>query len=80
LIGYGPVWLRSFSGFVTGLPNTRKKPDLKGLRKWGEKVYVRIEGGTKLGGRVHEGKWLGVDEESKGIRVYWPDMKNVTVE
>src|ERR1700678_2281432 len=26
------------------------------------------------------GKWLGVDEESKGARVYWPDNKTVTVE
>ena len=29
-----------------------KKPDLKNVHEWGEKVYVRIEGGTKLGGRV----------------------------
>ena len=29
-----------------------KKPDLKNVCEWGEKVYVRIEGGTKLGGRV----------------------------
>ena len=43
-------------------------------------VYVRIEGGTKLGGRVREGKWLGVDEESKGACIYWPDSKSVTVE
>jgi hypothetical protein len=26
------------------------------------------------------GKWIGVDEESKGVRVYWPDTKTVTVE
>jgi hypothetical protein len=57
-----------------------KKPDLKGVREWGEKVYVRIEGGTKLGGRVREGRWLGMDEESKGARIYWPDTKSVTVE
>jgi hypothetical protein len=57
-----------------------KKPDLKGVREWGEKVYVRIEGGTKLGGRVREGKWIGMDDESKGARVYWPDTKTVTVE
>jgi Reverse transcriptase (RNA-dependent DNA polymerase)/Integrase core domain/GAG-pre-integrase domain len=57
-----------------------KKPDLKGVREWGEKVYVRTESGTKLGGRVREGKWLGVDDESKGARVYWPDSKTVTVE
>jgi hypothetical protein len=57
-----------------------KKPDLKGVREWGETVYVRIEGGTKLGGRVREGRWLGMDEESKGARIYWPDTKSVTVE
>ena len=32
-----------------------KKPDLKKVCEWGEKVYVRVEGGTKLGGRVREG-------------------------
>ncbi|KAF8800889.1 hypothetical protein BYT27DRAFT_7104503, partial [Phlegmacium glaucopus] len=57
-----------------------RKPSLKGLREWGERMYVRIEGGTKLGGRVKEGRWLGIDEESKGVRVYWPDTKTVTVE
>jgi len=57
-----------------------KKPNLKGLREWGEKVYVRIEGGNKLGGRVREGCWLGVDEQSKGVRIYWPDTKTITVE
>ncbi|KAF8817637.1 hypothetical protein BYT27DRAFT_7074191, partial [Phlegmacium glaucopus] len=57
-----------------------RKPNLRGLREWGEKVYVRIEGGTKLGGRVKEGRWLGIDDESKGVRIYWPDTKSVTVE
>ena len=32
-----------------------KKPNLGGLREWGEKAYVRVEGGSKLGGRVCEG-------------------------
>ena len=41
---------------------------------------MRVEGGTKLGGRVKEGRWLGVDDESKGGRIYWPDTKLVTVE
>ena len=57
-----------------------KKPDLKNVCEWGEKFYVRIEGGMKLGGRVREGWWLGIDNESKGVRVYWPDTKSVTVE
>ena len=46
----------------------------------GEKVYVRIEGGTKLGGRVREGQWLGIDNESKGAHIYWLESKSVTVE
>ena len=29
-----------------------KKPDLKKVCEWGEKVYVRMEGGTKLGGEL----------------------------
>ena len=57
-----------------------KKPDLKGVREWGEWVYVRIEGGTKLGGRVREGRWIGMDDQSKGAQIYWPDSKMVTVE
>jgi len=57
-----------------------KKPNLKGLREWGETMWVRVEGGNKLGGRVREGKWLGVDEQSKGVRVYWPDTRTITVE
>ena len=29
---------------------------------------------------MREGHWLGVDEESKGVRIYWPDTKSVNVE
>ena len=56
-----------------------KKPNLKGLREWGERVWVRIEGGNKLEGRVREGRWLGVDEQSKGVHIYWPDTRTITV-
>ena len=37
-----------------------KKPDLKKVCEWGEKVYVRVEGGTKLGGRVMSGDTLTI--------------------
>jgi len=57
-----------------------KKSDMGGVREWGDKVWVRVEAGNKLGGRVREGRWMGVDEQSKGVRVYWPDKRNVTVE
>ena len=56
------------------------KPDLSGVREWGEKCWVRVEKGSKLGGRVREGRWVGVDDESKGARIYWRDTKTVTVE
>jgi hypothetical protein len=26
------------------------------------------------------GRWLGIDDEAKGVRVYWPDTKTVTIE
>ena len=57
-----------------------KKPDLSEVQEWGEKVWVRIEGGNKLGGRVHEGRWMCISEDSKGVRVYWPTTKMVTTE
>ncbi len=58
-----------------------KKPDLSNVRKWGEKVWVRVEGGDKLGGgRVREGRWMGIDDRSKGVRVFWPEKRTVTVE
>jgi len=57
-----------------------KKPDLRDVREWGKTVWVRIEGRNKLGGHVQEGRWIGVDEQLKGVRVYWLDKKSVTVE
>jgi hypothetical protein len=80
------VWLmnRTSTKAVDGMTpyeaTFSKKPNLGEVREWGEKVWVRIEGGDKLGGRVREGRWLGVDEKSKGVRVYWPDSKMVSVE
>ncbi|KJA29535.1 hypothetical protein HYPSUDRAFT_122171, partial [Hypholoma sublateritium FD-334 SS-4] len=35
---------------------------------------------SNLGGRVREGRWMGIDERSKGVRVFWPDKRTVTVE
>jgi len=57
-----------------------KKPDLRGVREWGSKVWVRNESSAKLGGRVNEGIWVGLDDKSKGARVYWPQTRTVTVE
>jgi len=55
------------------------KPDLSGVQEWGEKCWIHVEKGNKLGGCVHEGHWVGVDDESKGACIYWWDTKMVTV-
>ena len=46
----------------------------------GQKCWIQVEKGNKLGGCVYEGRWVGVDDESKGARIYWQDTKTVTVE
>ena len=55
----------------------RKKPNLWDVREWGETMWVWIKGGNKLRGCVCEGWWIGIDEQSKGVRVYWPDKRSV---
>ena len=55
-----------------------KKPDLSKVREWGEKVWICVEKGSKLGGRVKEGHWMGVDDTSKGVRIYWPDKHSLS--
>ncbi len=57
-----------------------KKPDLSNVREWGEKVWVRVEGGDKLGGRVREGRWMGIDDRSKGRARFLAEKRTVTVE
>lgn len=57
-----------------------KKPNLSEVREFGEKVWVRVEGGNKLGGRVREGHWLGMDQTSNGVRIWWPDTRTTSIE
>ena len=33
-----------------------------------------------MGGHIMEGQWLGVNEQSKGFHIYWPDTRMVTTE
>lgn len=80
------VWLmnrtttRALDGMTPYKAVFKKKPDMREVREWGEKVWVRVEGGNKLGGRVEEGRWVGVDDQSKGVWVYWPKTQTVSVE
>jgi hypothetical protein len=61
------IWLmnRTLTKAIDGMTPYEalgKKPDLRHVQEWGEKVWVRIEGGDKLGGHIKEGHWLGIDE------------------
>jgi len=38
------------------------------------------EGGSIFGGQIHKGKWMGLNEESKGRYVDWTDTRMATVE
>jgi hypothetical protein len=49
-----------------------EKPDLSVVRPWGCKAWVRRLGIGKLEPRAEECRFVGIDSESKGYRIYWP--------
>jgi hypothetical protein len=55
-------------------------PDLSGLKRFGEKVWVHDPTGSKLTLHAREGRWIGFDTESRGHRVYWLTNRSVSVE
>jgi len=57
-----------------------KRPDLSGLREWGDDVWVHQAGGDKLGGRAKRGRWIGYDEESNGSLIYFSDTGAIRIE
>ncbi|PPQ82237.1 hypothetical protein CVT24_012925 [Panaeolus cyanescens] len=56
------------------------KPNLALLRTWGSFILVKDLHAGKLSSLVRPGRYLGPDEQSWGIRVYWPGKHTVTVE
>jgi Reverse transcriptase (RNA-dependent DNA polymerase) len=79
-------WLKNRTS-MKALPNktpfeaaTDRKPDLSPVRKWGSVVWVHDPTGSKLDPRAREGRWMGVDEQSKGARMYWPSRRTVSIE
>ena len=56
------------------------RPDLAGLKRFGEKVWVHDPDESKLEPHAHEGPWIGFDVESRGDRVYCPGNKTVSIE
>ena len=58
----------------------RTPPDLSEVRRWGCKVWVHDDTGSKLDVHAHEARWLGFDVDSRSHRVYWPKTDLVTAE
>jgi hypothetical protein len=56
-----------------------KKPDLKGVREWGSTCWITKKT-LKIGERAEEGRWIGLNDSSKGHRIYWPTRRTITVE
>jgi hypothetical protein len=57
-----------------------QEPDLWDVCEWGEKVWVHVEKGNKLGGHVCKGHWVGIDDRTtNGFQIYWPDTRTITV-
>lgn len=80
------VWLRNRTttrntpGTTPHELATGVKPNLAGLPRFGATVWVRIDAPSKLDAKAKRGRWVGLDPQSKGHRIYWPDKRTVGVE
>ena len=55
-------------------------PDLRHLRPWGTRVWVRQEKFSKLDPKARSGRFVGFsDNHRDAINVYWPEKRNITV-
>ena len=59
---------------------TGNKPNLSTVHPWGCKVWVKRLDVGKLEPRAEECRFVGIDNESKGYRVYWPGKNRVGIE
>ncbi|KDQ27171.1 hypothetical protein PLEOSDRAFT_1106055 [Pleurotus ostreatus PC15] len=81
------VWIRSQMP-TSALPDaktphemaTGERPDLGKAMEWGRKVFVCILDAGKLQPRAEEGRFIGFDWESKGVRIFWPKKQSVSIE
>ena len=81
------VWLRNRT-YTSSLSEpktpyeigTGNKPDLTGLLEWGSKVWVKKLNARKLQPQALEAIFVGIDDESKGYRIYWPTHRKVSIE
>jgi Reverse transcriptase (RNA-dependent DNA polymerase)/Integrase core domain len=54
--------------------------DLSHVVPWGVNVWVKVNSVGKLDARGWLGRFVGYDDESKAIRIYWPDSRSIRIE
>jgi hypothetical protein len=59
---------------------TGEKPDLSAVHPWGCKTWVKKLDAGKLKPRAEECRFVGINNESKGYRIYWPGKNRVGIE
>ncbi|KAF9492566.1 hypothetical protein BDN71DRAFT_1396611, partial [Pleurotus eryngii] len=58
----------------------RNRTPTRKAMEWGRKVFVRILDAGKLQPRAEEARFVGFDWESKGVRIFWPKKRSVSIE
>lgn len=58
----------------------KSKLDLSQVREFGVRVLVHVLEVGKLEARAEDAVFVGMDAQSKGVRVYWPGKHRVSVE
>jgi hypothetical protein len=58
----------------------KSKPNLALAHEFGTLVYVHVTTSGKLEAKVEEATFAGVDQESKGYRIWWVGKRKVSIE
>jgi hypothetical protein len=58
----------------------KSKPNLALAHEFGTPVYVHVTTGGKLEAKAEEATFVGVDQESKGYRIWWAGKQKVSIE
>lgn len=58
----------------------KTKPNLAQAHEFGARVYVHLQDAGKLEAKAEEAIFIGVDDESKGYRIFWPQKCCVSIE
>ncbi|PIL25828.1 transcription factor [Ganoderma sinense ZZ0214-1] len=56
------------------------QPDLRGLKPFGAKCWVRLEHAPKMQPKAVEGRFVGYAVNEHGYYIYWPGRNKVSVE